>query len=94
MCMPGNRKYLTYLHFQILEWKGNRDRIIEYGKLFSVNTNKLRYILRRFEENLDIREKYPNMKKEGISGHEILSRDPLLSILLDHSNGYLKLGWN
>ena len=60
---------------------------IAYEKVYSGTTNELSYILRRFEENLNMREKYQNMKKEEISGHEILSRDPLISILLDHSNG-------
>ena len=76
-------------HIYICIYLNESEIEIEYEKVFSGTTNELCYILRRFEENLDIREKYPNIKKEWISGHEILSRDPLLSILLDHSNGQI-----
>ena len=74
-------------HIYICKYLNESEIETEYEKLFSGTTSELRSILKRFEENLSVREKNENMKKEGISDHEIQNMDPLISTLLDHSNG-------
>ena len=54
----------------------------EYQKIFTGNTREQKTVLKRFEQNLDIREK----KKEE-SSHVILHSDPPSSILYEFGNG-------
>ena len=61
---------------------------VEYEKLFSGNMNELTYILQRYEENLEKHEHIINEKNEETASHVILT-DPLSSILLVNSNGYI-----
>ena len=73
-------------HIYICKYLNESDIETKYEKLFSGTTDELLSILRRFEKNLDERENYRSMMKDEISDHEI-HRDPLLSKLLDLSNG-------
>ena len=68
----------------------NMDEPLEnYEKIHTGTMNQQINVFRRFEVNLENREKYlkGNIGKEGTPDHVISARDPLSSVLLDYSNG-------
>ena len=73
-------------HIYVCKYLNEKEIIVEYEKLFNGNMIELTYILRRYEENLEKREKYCNMENEETPSH-VIHRDPLSSTLLVNSNG-------
>ena len=73
-------------HIYVCKKLNEEDIQVEYEKLFCGNMNELTYILRRYEENFEKREKYKNMKKEKTPNH-VICKDPLSSTLLVNGNG-------
>ena len=88
-CFCGNFKDMKHIYeCQLLNIEEPTEN---YEKIFTGNIEEQIIVFQRFENNFEKHEQYKNNteseKQEGILDHVILDRDPLLSVLLDYSNG-------
>ena len=59
--------------------------VTEYEEIYSENIQSIKEVYRRFQNNLNERERQLNKNKEF--SHAILVSDPLYSTCIDYSNG-------
>lgn len=88
-CFCGNFKDMKHIYeCQLLNIEEPSEK---YEHIFTGNIEQQIIVLRRFDNNFEKHEKYKNNteseEQEGITDHVILDRDPLLSVMLDYSNG-------
>ena len=69
------QEYENMEHIYICKSLNEEDIRVEYEKLFCGNINELTYILRKYEENFDKREKYKDIQNE--KPNHVICKDPL-----------------
>ena len=88
-CFCGNYNDMRHIYeCQLLNIEEPSEK---YEQIFEGNIEQQIIVFRRFDNNFEKYEKYKNKTEseehEGITDHVILDRDPLLSVMLDYSNG-------
>ena len=83
-CCCGTKEEMEHVYY--CDYLSKEKTEVRYEEVYGENVNEIKLILRRFERNLDERNKHLN-KKESKIGQEILDCDPLVSVPLDSGNG-------
>jgi hypothetical protein len=88
-CFCGNYNDMKHIYeCQLLNVEEPSEK---YEQIFEGNIEQQIIVFRRFDNNFEKYEKYKNKteseEQDGITDHVILDRDPLLSVMLDYSNG-------
>ena len=82
-CKCGNIEDMKHVYMcQILNPEKS---LTEYEEVYSENIHSIKEVYRRFQNNLNERERQLNKNKEF--SHAILVSDPLYSTCIDYSNG-------